>query len=130
MPSNNSEAEPNLANSSLEQGCVFCGILSGERPSRIVYQDAQVTAFWDARPAAAIHILIIPNRHIASVNQLEASDEALAGHLIIAAQQIAVEKGIDLLGYRLLINNGRQAGQTIDHLHLHLLSAGLPHGIG
>ena len=130
MPSKNSDAEPNLANSSLEQGCIFCGILAGERPSRIVYQDAQVTAFWDAHPAAAIHILIIPNRHIVSVNELDPSDEALAGHLIMAAQQIAVEQGIDLLGYRLLINNGRQAGQTIDHLHLHLLSAGLQGAIG
>jgi len=108
-----------------KNGCVFCRILAGDLPGQIVYQDEQVSAFWDTHPAADVHILIVPNRHIASINELEASDENLAGHMILAAQWIAAEQGIAQSGYRLLINNGRQAGQSIDHLHIHLLSAGI-----
>ncbi|MBN1665929.1 MAG: histidine triad nucleotide-binding protein [Anaerolineales bacterium] len=101
--------------------CIFCRILAGEIPSDQVYQDEQVTAFRDIHPAAPTHILIIPNRHIVSVNALAAVDESLAGHMILVAQQIAAEQGIRESGYRLIINTGPDGGQEVHHLHLHLL---------
>lgn len=101
--------------------CIFCRILAGEIPSDQVYQDEQVTAFRDINPAAPTHILIIPNRHIATVNDLAETDQQLAGHMILVAQKIAKEQGIAASGYRLIINNGPDGGQEIYHLHLHLL---------
>ncbi len=101
--------------------CVFCKIIATEIPGEIVFRDQQATAFRDLRPAAPTHILIVPNKHIASVNQLEAGDEALIGHLFLAAKQIAAQKGIDKSGYRLIVNTNADAGQTVFHIHLHLL---------
>jgi len=101
--------------------CVFCKIIAAEIPGEIVFRDEQATAFRDLRPAAPTHILIVPNKHIASVNQLEAGDEALIGHLFTVAKQIAAQKGIDKSGYRLIVNTNADAGQTVFHIHLHLL---------
>jgi histidine triad (HIT) family protein len=101
--------------------CVFCKIVRGEAPGEIVYQDERATAFRDNRPAAPVHILIVPNRHIASANELTAADEALTGHLVAIAARLAGEQGIAESGYRLILNTGPEAGQTIFHLHLHLL---------
>lgn len=101
--------------------CIFCKIVAGEIPSTQVYRDEQVTAFRDINPAAPVHVLIVPNRHIASVNDLTAEDEPLIGHLFSVAKQIAAEEGIAESGYRLIINTGPDGGQVVFHLHLHLL---------
>jgi histidine triad (HIT) family protein len=101
--------------------CVFCKIVAGEIPSTQVYQDEQVTAFRDINPAAPTHVLIIPNQHIASVNDLGTEHEALVGHLFSVAKQIAAQEGISASGYRLILNTGPDGGQVVLHLHLHLL---------
>ena len=104
-----------------ETDCIFCKIVAGEIPSTQVYRDESVTAFRDINPAAPVHVLIVPNRHIASVNDLTPEDEPLIGHLFSVAKQIAAEEGISESGYRLIINTGPDAGQVVFHLHLHLL---------
>lgn len=100
--------------------CLFCKIAKGEKKTEIIYEDNKVIAFKDIHPKAPVHLLIIPKKHIPSVNRLEIEDKTLMGELILAAQKIAKEK--NLKGYRLEINVGRPAGQIIDHLHLHLLA--------
>ena len=102
--------------------CVFCRILSGEMDAEFLYQDEEISAFWDKRPAAPIHILIVPNKHIASVNEAEPKDAALLGKLILVAKKLAKEQGVDERGYRLVINVGPEGGQTIYHIHLHLIA--------
>lgn len=89
-------------------------------PAEIAYEDDKVLAFKDINPEAPLHLLIIPKKHISSVDHVEIEDKTLMGELILAAQKIAREK--NLKGYRLRINVGRPAGQIIDHLHLHLLA--------
>lgn len=101
--------------------CIFCKIIAGEIPSSRLYQDEEVTAFRDINPVAPTHILIVPNRHIASVNDLSASDERLVGRLFTVARQLAEEQGIHESGYRLIINTGKDGGQEVLHLHLHLM---------
>jgi histidine triad (HIT) family protein len=101
--------------------CIFCKIVSNEARATIVYRDEQVTAFRDIHPVAPTHILIVPNRHIESVNALEAEDEQLIGHLFTTAGKLAKEEGIDKGGYRLITNTGIDGGQTVFHLHLHLI---------
>jgi len=100
--------------------CVFCRIVRGEAPARIVYQDEDVTAFHDLRPRAPTHILIVPNRHITGVGAAEPEDSALLGKLFVVARQLAEQEGI-VNGYRLVVNNGPRAGQSVFHLHVHLL---------
>ena len=101
--------------------CIFCKIVSNEAKATVVYRDEQVTAFRDIHPVAPTHILIVPNRHIESVNALEAEDEQLMGHLVTTAGKLAKEEGIDRSGYRLITNTGADGGQTVFHLHLHLI---------
>ena len=105
--------------------CVFCKILSGEAPANIIYHDEQVTAFRDIHPIARTHILVIPNRHIDSVNALEPGDEALVGHMVQVAKALAKQEGVAEHGYRLMINTGTYGGQTVPHLHLHLIAGRL-----
>jgi histidine triad (HIT) family protein len=102
-------------------GCVFCKIVAGERPADRLYQDERVTAFRDIHPAAPTHILIVPNKHIDSVNDLDPEDECLVGHLFVVARHLAQANGLSEAGYRLIINTGPYAGQAVYHLHLHLL---------
>jgi len=102
-------------------GCIFCRIIDGKNPAKIVYQDEQVTAFRDIHPASPTHILITPNRHIESVNDLQREDASLVGHMFLVARQLASEEGIDHSGYRLIVNTGPHGGQTVYHLHMHLL---------
>ena len=102
------------------ENCLFCKIANKEIPSEIVYEDDKVIAFKDANPQAPVHLLIIPKKHIPSVDHIEIEDKSLMGELILTAQKIAKEK--NLKGYKLQINVGRAGGQLIDHLHLHLLS--------
>src|SRR5512136_1263956 len=105
--------------------CIFCKILSGESPAKIIYHDDQITAFRDIHPIARTHILIIPNRHIDSVNELEDADEVLVGHMIMVAKDLAARERVAENGYRLMINTGVHGGQTIPHLHLHLIAGKL-----
>jgi histidine triad (HIT) family protein len=105
--------------------CIFCKILSGDSPAAIVHRDEHVTAFRDVHPIARIHILIIPNWHITSVNELEAGDELLIGHMVMVAKELAARQGVAKDGYRLMINTGAHGGQTIPHLHLHLIAGKL-----
>lgn len=105
--------------------CIFCKILSGESPAAILYRDGLLTAFRDIHPVARTHILIIPNRHIASVNQLEPGDEFLVGRMVLLAKELAAREGVAENGYRLMINTGAHGGQTVPHLHLHLIAGKL-----
>jgi histidine triad (HIT) family protein len=100
---------------------IFRKIIRHEIPADIVFQDQRVTAFRDISPQAATHILIIPNKLIPTLNEVEAEDEATLGHMLIVAAQIAKQEGIDESGYRLIINCNRDAGQEVFHLHMHLL---------
>lgn len=101
--------------------CIFCKIIAGKSPAKIIYQDEQATAFRDIHPVAPTHILVVPNQHITSVNDMTAKDEPLIGHLFSVARQIAMDEGVDQSGYRLIINNGPHAGQAVFHLHLHVI---------
>lgn len=101
--------------------CIFCKIISGEIPSQKLHQDEQVTAFRDLHPVAPTHVLIVPNQHIASVNEVATADEAMLGHLYTVAKQLAEQEGIQERGYRLIINTGPYAGQEVYHLHMHLI---------
>jgi histidine triad (HIT) family protein len=101
--------------------CTFCKIIAGELPSTNVYRDKLVTAFRDIHPAAPTHILIVPNKHIESVNTLAEEDEPLIGHLFTVAKQIAAQEGVAENGYRLVTNTNAHAGQTVFHIHMHLL---------
>ena len=100
--------------------CIFCKIANKEAPADIVYEDDRFVAFKDIEPKAPIHLLIIPKKHIPSINHLTREDQELMGEMIMLAQKIA--KDSNLKGYKLLINVGREGGQVIDHLHLHLLA--------
>lgn len=106
---------------------VFSKIVSGEIPAPIVYKDDHVTCFRDINPAAPVHILIVPNKEVPTVNDLEAEDELLAGHMLLVAKQLAQQEGIAESGYRLIINCNREGGQEVYYLHLHLLG-GRPMG--
>lgn len=101
--------------------CIFCKIISGDIPSTNVYKDEQTTAFRDINPSAPTHILIVPNKHIDSANFLIADDEQLIGHLFVVAKDIAEKEGIAESGYRLIMNTNKDGGQTVFHIHLHLL---------
>lgn len=101
--------------------CIFCKIVRKEAPAKIVYQDEQATAFRDAHPAGPTHVLVVPNRHIPSVDDLTPEDEPLMGHLFSIARQIAEGAGLKGNGYRLIINTGPDANQTVPHLHLHVI---------
>ncbi len=105
----------------IQTNCIFCKIVAGTASAKIVYQDDQVTAFRDIHPVAPTHVLIVPNWHIDSLNELAEADQALAGTLLLAARKIAEQEGIAESGYRLILNTGYEGGQTVFHLHLHLI---------
>ena len=104
-----------------DSDCLFCRIAHGEIPATIVRSDSEVVAFRDSHPQAPTHILIIPRRHIPSVSELSAEDLELVGRLFLVAKELAVAEGIAEDGYRMLVNAGPDAGQTVFHIHLHLL---------
>ncbi len=106
--------------------CLFCQIAAGDRPATIVHRGEDVLAFRDIHPQAPTHILIMPIKHIESVAELQAEDAELMGRLIATAQEIAKAEGL-AQGFRLVINSGRQAGQTVFHLHVHLLGGRAMH---
>jgi histidine triad (HIT) family protein len=105
----------------MKTDCIFCRIIAGAAPAEIVYRDDQVIAFLNLHPIAPVHLLIVPIHHIESVNTVEASHEPVLGHLFTVAQRLAVENKIDQSGYRLIVNTGPDAGQSVFHLHLHLI---------
>ena len=102
--------------------CIFCKIAAGQIPARLAYQDDDVVGFHDINPQAPTHILLIPRKHIATVNDIALEDAALVGKLFLAAKQIAQEQGVADSGYRLVMNTNRDAGQSVFHIHLHLLA--------
>ena len=106
---------------------IFSKIIRGEADAEIVYQDNRVTCFRDVNPVAPVHILIVPNKEIATVNDLTDEDQALVGYLLLTAKRLAREAGIHESGYRLIINCNRDGGQVVDHLHMHLVG-GRPMG--
>ena len=101
--------------------CIFCKIVAGEIPSAKVYEDDHVVAFNDIQPQAPVHVLVIPKKHMASVNDVTASDAPMLGSLFTAVQQIAREKGIAETGFRVVTNTGKNAGQVVFHLHFHVM---------
>ncbi len=101
--------------------CIFCKIVSGDIPGDIVYQNDDVLAFRDLNPQAPTHILVIPKRHIATINELQDADAELVGKMYLAAKEIARNEGIDEAGYRTIMNCNAGAGQTVFHIHLHVL---------
>jgi histidine triad (HIT) family protein len=101
--------------------CIFCRIADGKMKSNILYQDDEIVAFPDINPLAPVHILIVPREHIASLAEMSAEDTAIIGGMAKVANQLAKSKGIAENGYRLVINCGREGGQGVDHLHMHLL---------
>jgi histidine triad (HIT) family protein len=105
----------------MSENCIFCKIVTGQAPADIVYQDERVTAFTDLHPAAPTHLLIVPNTHITSVNRITEEDASLLGYLLVIGRKLAEQYQISQSGYRLLINTGTDAGQTVFHIHLHLM---------
>jgi histidine triad (HIT) family protein len=105
----------------IEMPTLFEKIIAGDLPADIVYRDARVVAFQDIRPAAPVHLLIVPHKPIPTTDDIEDDDESLIGHMIIVARDLARQRGIAKSGYRLIINCNPDSGQEVYHLHLHLL---------
>jgi histidine triad (HIT) family protein len=101
--------------------CIFCKIVKGKIKSEIVFEDKEVLAFKDIKPVAKVHVLIIPKKHLLSINHLKKEDLKILPKMISAAQKIAKKFGIDKTGFRLIFNAGKDSGLTIEHLHLHLI---------
>ncbi len=106
----------------MDSSCIFCNIVEKKIPAKIVYEDDFSLAFEDVHPQAPTHILIVPKKHIIDIHSMVVSDRELIGHLFFVAKSIAAQQGLDEDGYRLVINNGKNAGQSVFHIHLHLLS--------
>jgi len=102
--------------------CLFCKIVAGEIPANIVYQDEQLITIEDINPAAPLHLLLIPKKHIVSTLELQPEDDALIGHLYRVAAKIATERGVAQSGFRIVANTNADAGQTVFHIHFHLLA--------
>ena len=104
-----------------EKDCLFCKILDGEVPADVIYEDETMIAFRDINPKAPTHVLLIPRRHIATMNDLQESDVSVAGELFTTAAKIAADEGLAEDGYRVVMNCNEAAGQSVFHIHLHLL---------
>ena len=105
----------------MNQECLFCKIVSKEIPADIVFEDDTVIAITDVNPQAPVHLLVLPKKHIGTLNELSVEDQTLMGYLPLIARRLAVEKGIENSGYRLVMNCNKEGGQTVFHLHMHLL---------
>ncbi|MFC1789533.1 histidine triad nucleotide-binding protein [Patescibacteria group bacterium] len=103
------------------RNCIFCKIIKKEIPAKIVYEDKDVIAFEDIKPVVPVHILIIPKKHVVAA-KLKAKDGNVIGKIFLLAQEITRKKKVSKKGYRLVMNIGKNAGQTVDHLHIHLLA--------
>lgn len=100
--------------------CIFCNIADGTVKSQLVYEDEHVVAFKDLNPQAPTHLLIIPRKHIARLSEADEKDEALLGHILLVAKKLSQQ--FNLKDFRLITNNGKGAGQSVDHLHFHLMA--------
>lgn len=105
----------------MSENCIFCKIAKGEIPSNVAYQDDKVFAFHDINPQAPKHVLIIPREHISGLSAAQPEHDALIGYLMRTAARIAAQEGITESGFRTVINNGADAGQTVFHIHVHVL---------
>jgi len=101
--------------------CVFCKIVAGELPAKVVYEDDLIMAFHDINPRKKVHVLVIPKKHIPSLNDLTEEDKEVMGHLVVKIPEIAKKLGIAEDGYRVIVNTGRHGGQEVYHVHFHLL---------
>ncbi|ACF13269.1 histidine triad (HIT) protein [Chloroherpeton thalassium ATCC 35110] len=110
-----------MASKRFEESCIFCKIVAGQIPSKQVYSDDDVLAFHDVNPAAPVHVLIIPKEHIPTINDLQASDAEIMGKLMLAARKVASQLGLAESGYRLILNCGPDALQSVFHIHMHLV---------
>ncbi len=109
------------------EDCIFCKIAAGDIPADKVYEDETVVAFRDLNPQAPTHVLVIPRRHIATVNDLSVDDEAVVGRLFTVAREVAAQEGIADAGYRTVMNCNEAGGQAVYHIHLHLLGGRMMH---
>ena len=105
----------------MSEDCLFCKIVNKDIPADIVYEDDQVIAITDINPQAPVHLLVMPKRHVGTLNDMSTDDQMLCGYLPLTAQKLASERGIDESGYRLVMNCNAEGGQTVFHVHLHLL---------
>lgn len=111
--------------------CVFCQIISGKLPAKLIYQDSRVVAFPDINPVTPTHILIVPKKHVQSLAHLPEDKMSIMGHMVKVAARLARDAGIAENGYRLVINSGKEGGQVVPHLHMHLLGGRrLTNGMG
>lgn len=101
--------------------CLFCQIIDRKIPAKIVYEDDLAMAIEDIHPQAPVHLLVLPRKHLVSLTEAHAEDEALLGHLFLVSAQLARERGLESRGYRTVVNNGVGAGQSVFHLHVHVL---------
>jgi len=101
--------------------CLFCKVIKKEIPSKVLFEDDELLAFSDIRPVAPTHALVVPKRHIQSLNQASPDDAPLLGRLLLAARRVASEAGIETTGWRAVVNNGPDAGQSVFHVHVHVL---------
>ena len=104
-----------------EQDCIFCRLIAGELPADVVYQDGAAVAIRDANPQAPVHLLVMPKEHYDALDDMGKRDEPLLGHLVRVASRVANEHGLGETGYRTVINTGAGAGQSVFHLHIHVL---------
>lgn len=103
------------------EDCIFCKIINKQIPSQILYEDEEIIVFKDIEPVAPVHVLIVPKKHISSVMELSKEDQILVGKIYSVAQKLAVELGVSETGFRVVTNCGENAGQTVKHIHFHLL---------
>ena len=103
------------------EDCIFCKIIKGEIPSNKVFENEYVYAFRDIAPCAPVHVLVVPKKHIASIAAAQTEDEQLLGHLLLTVQRVAKALGVEESGYRVISNCGKDACQSVQHLHLHIL---------
>jgi len=101
--------------------CIFCKIIAGEIPGKKIYEDDEMLSFLDINPAAPVHFLVIPKKHINNIMEMEAQDTALLGRMLYKAQELAKQQGCEEKGGRFVINTKTDGGQTVDHLHIHFL---------
>lgn len=103
------------------EDCIFCQIANRKIPTEIIYENEEIVVFPDIKPKAPVHLLLIPKKHIVSLQEVRPEDEKLLTRMILTAKKTAEKKGLAVSGYRLIINNGPDAGQAVPHLHLHLI---------
>jgi len=103
------------------EDCIFCKIINREIPSEIVYEDEEIIAFRDVNPLAPVHVLVIPKKHISSLNELTVEDEKIVGRIYTVINEIANKEGIAEKGFRVVVNCGEDGGQAVKHLHFHIL---------